>query len=187
MDRIIQTTGTAWFMTRPVTYPVEIALVSARPATNSERMRISMAVNTMLKGMLDAGLPAERLRQQPGGDPMQFFLSDPIALRAGTIIDCAKPTELGQVHGLVTKHTQGEDKAEINDLPQVYGENTADHAQALARATDAATASAVAIANQVGITLGELVSAEELPGDRPETLGKAERVTVLLQCAFAIA
>ncbi|MEL6997156.1 MAG: hypothetical protein AAFN27_15150 [Pseudomonadota bacterium] len=186
MDRIIQTTGAAWFMTRPVTYPVEIILNSDKPPTNAERMRLSMAMDTMLKGMLDAGLPTERLRQQPGGDPMQY-LRDPQELKAGTIIDCARPTELGQVHGLVTKHTQGELKAEMTDLAPVFGENPADRAEAMARATDAATASAVAIANQVGIQLGELVGAHEIRADRPAGASEAERINVRLRCSFAIA
>ena len=97
MDRIIQTTGAAWFMTRPVIYPVEITLSSEKPATNSERMRVSMAMDELLKGMIEAGLPSERLRQQPGGDPLQF-LRNPQEMVARTIIDCARPTELGQVH-----------------------------------------------------------------------------------------
>ena len=186
MENIIQTTGTAWFMTRAVTFPVEILLSSDKPATNSERRRLSMAVDTMLTGMLEAGLNAERLRQQPGGDPMQF-LKDPTVLQAGTIIDCAARNELGLVHGQVTKHSPADVKATFVDLPPVHGENPADRAKALARATDAATASAVAIANQVGITLGELISAQELDADHQESIGDAERITVRLRCTFAIA
>ena len=186
MDQIIQTTGAAWFMTGPVIYPVEITLSVDKQATNSERMRLSMAMDTLLTGMLNAGLPAERLRAQPGGDPMQF-LKDPMELKAGTVIDCAKPTELGQVHGLVTKLYQGEAKAEVTDLLPVFGENPADRAKAMARATDAATASAVAIANQVGIQLGELVGAHEIRADRPAGATEAERINVRLRCSFAIA
>lgn len=185
MERIIQTTGTAWFMTRPVTYPVQILLSSEKPATNSERRRLSMAVDTMLAGMLEAGLPAERLRLRPGGDPMQF-LKDQTALQAGTIIDCATQNEMGLVHGQITKHSPADVKAAFEDLPPVHGENPADRAQALARATDAATASAVAVANQVGVTLGELLSAEELDGGQQEGIRDAERITVRLRCAFAI-
>lgn len=186
MDRIIQTTGSAWFMTRPVTYPVEIVLSTDKPATNSERRRLSMAVDAMLTGMIEAGLPASRLRQLPGGDPMQF-LRNPAQLVAGTMIDCAQPTELGLVHGQVTKHSPADVTAALDDLPPIHGENPADRAAALARATDAATASAVAVANQVGITLGELIRAEELEAARPTDPLKAERVQVLLRCAFAIA
>ncbi len=186
MERIIQTTGTAWFMTRPVTYPVEILLASDKPATNSERRRLSMAVDTMLTGMLEAGLPAERQRQRPGGDPMQF-LKDSAALQAGTIIDCAAQNELGIVHGQILKLSHADVKAGFEDLAPVHGENPADRAQALARATDAPTASAVAIANQVGITLGELIGAEEQDGDQQKSAGEAERITVRLRCAFAIA
>ena len=58
MDQIIQTTGAAWFMTGPVIYPVEITLSVDKQATNSERMRLSMAMDTLLTGMLNAGLPA---------------------------------------------------------------------------------------------------------------------------------
>ena len=186
MERIIQTTGAAWFMTRPIIYPVEITLTSDKPATNSERMRVSMAVDAMLNGMLEAGLAPERLRQQPGGDPMQF-LKDPAEMKAGTVIDCAKPTELGQVHGLVAKLVHGETKAEVIDIEPVFGENPADRAQAMARATDAATASAVAIANQVGIQLGELTGAHEIRADRPAGATEAERINVRLRCSFAIA
>ncbi|MEM7210990.1 MAG: hypothetical protein AAF479_03700 [Pseudomonadota bacterium] len=185
MERIIQTTGTAWFMTRPVIYPVEIALTSEKPATNSERMRLSMAMDGMLKGLLAAGMSAERLRQQPGGDPLQF-IRDVSDLRATTAIDCASPTEQGQVHGMVNKHVSGDLNAEMIDLPPVFGENPADRAQAMARATDAATASAVAIANQVGITLGELVGAHEIRADRPAGASEAERINVRLRCSFEI-
>lgn len=186
MERIIQTTGAAWFMTRPVTYPVEITLSSDKPATNSERMRVSKAMDDLLSGMLEAGIPVERLRQQPGGDPLQF-LRNPQEVVATTVIDCARPTELGQVHGLCAKLVHGETRAELKDLTPVYGENPADRAKAMARATDAATASAVAVANQVGIQMGELVGAHEIRADRPAGAGEAERINVRLRCSFAIA
>jgi len=185
MDRIIQTTGSAWFMTRPVIYPVEIVLSSDKPATNSERMRLSMAVDAILKALIEAGMPPERLRQKPGGDPLQF-VREASGLLATTAIDCASPTEQGQVHGMVNKHVSGDIKAEMNDLAPVFGENPADRAQAMARATDAATASAVAIANQVGIRLGELVGAHEIRADRPAGASDAERINVRLRCSFEI-
>ena len=71
-------------------------------------------------------------------------------------------------------------------MQPVFGENPADRAEAMARATDAATASAVAIANQVGIQLGELVGAHEIRGDRPAGSTEAERINVRLRCSFAI-
>lgn len=185
MERIIQTTGSAWFTTRPVIYPVEIALTSEKPATNAERMRLSTVVDGILKGLLEAGMSPERLRQKPGGDPLQF-IRDASELRATTAIDCASPTEQGQVHGMVNKHVSGEIKAEMVDLPPVFGENPADRAQAMARATDAATASAVAIANQVGIRLGELIGAHEIRSDRPSGANEAERLSVRLRCSFEI-
>lgn len=186
MDRTIQTTGSAWFMTRPATYPVEITITSDRQATNAERMRLSRAMDALLTKAVDAGIDVERMRQPPGGDPMQY-LRNPTDLAASTIVDCSKPTELSQLHGIATRADQGDDAVAYTDLPPVHAENPADRASAMAKATDAATAAAVAIANQVGVTLGELVGATEIDaGAATEDSAGARRVPVRVRAAFSI-
>ena len=188
MDRHIETTGSAWFMTKAVVFPVQLTLSSARQVSNAERVKLSRAMEGLLNGIVDGGVPAARLANPPTGNPLQYLRS-PTELVAETVIDCASTDELGQVHGLGAKLDHGEADLAMKDLPPVFGEHPTDRARAFKRALDAAGQAAAAISQEANVKLAGLISARELLADGAEpAMGEdaPRRIGVRLAATFAI-
>ena len=187
MDRYIETVGSAWFKTKAVAFPVELRLVSAKQASNIERLKLGRALDTLLGEIVEAGIPAVRMLQPPGGNPMQY-LSEQEGLVAETTVECATPEELAHIHGLTTKLEHGDAELKLADLAPVYGEQAADRARACQRALDAAGQAASAIAQEAKLKLAGLIRAEEVENAAAPAMGEEapRRVGVQLRARFAI-
>lgn len=188
MDRYIETVGSAWFKTKAVAFPVELHLTSGKQASNIERLKLGRALDTLLSEIVEAGIPAVRMLQPPGGNPMQY-LSEHETLQAGTTVECASPEEIAHIHGLATKLEHGDAELKLADLAPVYGEHAADRARAFQRALDAAGQAASAIAQEAKLKLAGLLMAEEVECETAPAMGEdtPRRVGVRLRARFAIA
>ncbi len=185
VDRHIEVTGSAWFSTRPVMFPVELALVSSRQASNVERLKLARAMKGLVDGLIEGGIPAARFS---GGDDLLSYLAagDDHAPRARALAECTSAEELGQLHGLATRIDHGEGRLTVTDGVPIVGEHPADRAAALARAASAAMDAATAVAGASGLKVGQLLSAREMGARRREEEVDNNRVRVMVRARFEI-